>query len=127
VPNHLVEPFSKEFLRLYPRANLLVVGKGQMGKKRNILMVRIATGQWDGIVVSHSAFSRLPVRPGTEVEFEQSELRQIEDALLAEQSGNRDRRIIKALERAKRKFEARIDALPFPATDVVRAGRRRPE
>ena len=61
-------------------------------------MAKIATGDWDGVVCSHSSFNRLPVRQETELEFEALELRQIEDALLAEQEGNYDKRIIKTLE-----------------------------
>ncbi len=111
VPNHLVDQFAKEFLRLYPKANLLVVGRDEVGKDRNILMAKIATGDWDGVVCSHSSFNRLPVRQETELAFEATELKQIEDALLAEQEGAGDRRIVKTLERAKRKFEARMEEL----------------
>jgi hypothetical protein len=111
VPNHLTEQFAKEFLRLYPRANLLVVGRDDMGKRRNVLMSRIATQEWDGIVASHSALNRLPVRPETELEFEQAELSRIEEALLGEKASGNNRRIIKMLERAKRRFEARMEEL----------------
>ncbi len=111
VPNHLVEQFAKEFLRLYPKANLLVVGRDEVGKDRNVLMAKIATGDWDGVVCSHSSFNRLPVRQETELAFEAAELKQIEEALLAEQEDNNDRRIVKTLERAKRKFEARMEEL----------------
>ncbi len=111
VPNHLVDQFAKEFLRLYPSANILVISRDEVGKDRNVLMAKIATGDWDGIVCSHSSFNRLPVRQETELEFEAAQLRQIEEALLAEEQGNNDRRIIKTLERAKRKFEAQMDEL----------------
>jgi N12 class adenine-specific DNA methylase len=111
VPNHLVDQFAKEFIRLYPNANILVVGRDEAGKNRNVLMSRIATGDWDGVIVSHSSFGRLPVRPETELAFEEQESKAIESALLAEQEGNNDRRIIKTLERAKRRFEARMEEL----------------
>lgn len=111
VPNHLVDQFAKEFIRLYPNANILVVGRDEVGKNRNVLMAKIATGSWDGVICSHSSFNRLPVHPETEQEFEAVQLREIEEALLAEQEGNNDRRIVKTLERAKRKFEARMAEL----------------
>jgi N12 class adenine-specific DNA methylase len=90
VLNHLVDQFAKEFIRLYPNANLLVVSKYEIGKHRNVLMSRIATGNWDGVIVSHNSFSRLPVMHETELAFESEELKAIEDALLAEQEGNKE-------------------------------------
>ena len=108
VPNHLVDQFAKEFIRLYPNATILVVGRDEVGKDRNVLMAKIATGNWDGVIVSHSSFNRLPVRRETELAFETAELDEIEAALRAEQTGANDRRIVKTLERAKRKFEARM-------------------
>jgi hypothetical protein len=111
VPNHLVDQFAKEFIRLYPNATILVVGREDVGKDRNVLMSKIATGNWDGVIVSHSSFNRLPVRPKTELEFEGKELEQIETALRAEEAGEKDRRIIKMLERAKCRFTARMAEL----------------
>lgn len=111
VPNHLVDQFAKEFIRLYPNATILVVGRDEIGKDRNVLMAKIATGNWDGVIVSHSSFNRLPVRRETELAFETAELDEIEAALRAEQTGANDRRIVKTLERAKRKFEARMAEL----------------
>ena len=54
VPNHLVDQFAKEFIRLYPNANILVVGRDETGKDRNVLMARIATGDWDGVIAQGS-------------------------------------------------------------------------
>jgi N12 class adenine-specific DNA methylase len=106
-----VDQFAKEFIRLYPNATILVVGRDEVGKDRNVLMAKIATGNWDGVIVSHSSFNRLPVRRETELAFETAELDEIEAALRAEQTGANDRRIVKTLERAKRKFEARMAEL----------------
>ena len=111
VPNHLVDQFAKEFIRLYPNATILVVGRDEIDRDRNVLMAKIATGNWDGVIVSHSSFNRLPVRRETELSFETAELDEIEAAIRAEQTGANDRRIVKTLERAKRKFEARMAEL----------------
>ena len=111
VPNHLVNQFAKEFLRLYPNANILVVNRDEVGKNRDVLMAKIATGNWDGVIVSHSSFTRLPLHPDTEKSFDAMELEQLEAALRMEKSGECNRRIIKTLERAKRKFEARMAEL----------------
>lgn len=111
VPNHLVDQFAKEFIRLYPNATILVVGREDVGRDRNVLLSKIATGNWDGVIVGHTSFSRLPLRPATEAEFDATELEQIETALRMEETGEKNRRIIKSLERAKCRFEARMSEL----------------
>jgi N12 class adenine-specific DNA methylase len=57
VPNHLVEQFAREFLQLYPNARLLVAAKEGLARDRcKLLTAKIASGQRDGIVVTHSSF-----------------------------------------------------------------------
>ena len=66
VPNHMLEQFSREFLQLYPQARVLVTTKdltGREGRKR--FVARCATGDWDAVVITHSAFERLPLREDT--------------------------------------------------------------
>src|SRR5262249_49020527 len=60
VPNHLLEQFAREFMQLYPNARLLVAAKEDFTKeRRKFLTARIASGDWDGIVVTHSSFERI--------------------------------------------------------------------
>ncbi len=60
VPNHLLEQFSREFMQLYPNAKLLVAGKEDLTRdRRKFLTAKIASGEWDGIVVTHSSFERI--------------------------------------------------------------------
>ena len=60
VPNHLLEQFSREFMQLYPNARLLVAAKEDLTKdRRKFLTARIASGEWDGIIVTHSSFERI--------------------------------------------------------------------
>ena len=60
VPNHMLEQFSREFMQLYPNAKLLVAGKDDFTKqRRKLLTAKIASGQWDGIIMTHSSFERL--------------------------------------------------------------------
>ena len=62
VPNHLTEQWGSEFLRLYPHANILIATKKDFQKnKRKKLMARIATGEWDAVIVGHSSFCKIPV------------------------------------------------------------------
>ena len=56
VPNHLLEQFSREFMQLYPNARLLVAAKEDLTRdRRKFLTAKIASGEWDGIIVTHSS------------------------------------------------------------------------
>ena len=60
VPNHLLEQFSREFMQLYPNAKLLVAAKEDLSRdRRKFLTAKIASGEWDGIIVTHSSFERI--------------------------------------------------------------------
>ena len=60
VPNHLLEQFSREFMQLYPNAKLLVAAKEDLTRdRRKVLTAKIASGEWDGIIVTHSSFERI--------------------------------------------------------------------
>src|SRR5699024_3131665 len=62
VPNHLVEQWGSEFLQLYPSANILVTTKKDFEKKnRKKLFSRIATGDYDAVIVGHSQFEKIPM------------------------------------------------------------------
>jgi N12 class adenine-specific DNA methylase len=84
VPNHMLGQFAGEFLALYPGANILVATKDDFEKaKRKTLMSRIATGNWDAVIVTHSGFEKIPVSRATQEEFFQEQLREL--ALAIEQ------------------------------------------
>ena len=64
VPNHLLEQFSREFMQLYPNARLLVAAKDDLSReRRKFLTAKIASGEWDGVVVTHSSFERIGYVP----------------------------------------------------------------
>ncbi len=69
VPNHLLEQFSREFMQLYPNARLLVAAKEDLSRdRRKFLTAKIASGEWDGIIMTHSSFERIGMSrelPGT--------------------------------------------------------------
>src|SRR5215831_16133480 len=59
VPNHLLEQFAREFMQLYPNARVLIAAKEDFTReRRKLLTAKIATGEWDGIIVTHSSFER---------------------------------------------------------------------
>ena len=83
VPNHLVGQWAKEFIQLYPSANILATTKRDFEKRnRKRLFARMATGDWDVVIVAHSSFVKLDVDPGKRQAFVESEIAQIERAIL---------------------------------------------
>lgn len=103
VPNHLLEQFSREFMQLYPNAKLLVAAKEDLTReRRKFLTAKIASGEWDGIVVTHSSFERIGMSRGYQEKFL---LEQIEeyDQLLREHAGAKgaSRNLIKSIEKQK--------------------------
>ena len=60
VPNHMLEQFGREFMQLYPNARLLIAGKEDFTRdRRKLLTAKMASGTWDGIIVTHSSFERI--------------------------------------------------------------------
>jgi N12 class adenine-specific DNA methylase len=111
VPNHMLGQFTAELLGLYPGANILVATKDDFEKeKRKTLMSRIATGNWDAVIVTHSGFEKIPVARETQEEFFQEHLRELTLAI-EQQRKEGDCRIIKALERAKKQLESKMKEL----------------
>ncbi len=103
VPNHLLEQFSREFMQLYPNARLLVAAKEDLGKdRRKFLTAKIASGEWDGVIVTHSSFERIGMSRDYQEKFL---LEQIEEynQLLLEHAGNKgaNRNLIKTIEKQK--------------------------
>ena len=111
VPNHMLGQFSSELLTLYPGANILVANKDDFEKeKRQTLMSRIATGNWDAVIVTHSGFEKIPISRETQEGFIKGELRELALAIEQQRKQN-DARIVKALERAKKRLEAKLKEL----------------
>lgn len=111
VPNHMLGQFSSELLTLYPGANILVATQDDFERdKRKTLMSRIATGNWDAVIVTHSGFERIPLSSETQEGVIKGELRDL--ALAIEQQRREgDSRIVKSLERAKKKLEGKLKEL----------------
>ncbi|WP_052888108.1 DEAD/DEAH box helicase family protein [Thermogemmatispora carboxidivorans] len=110
VPNHLVEQWGAAFLQLYPQANIFVAGKEHFtAGNREKAMARIATGNYDAVIISQKSFEALPVSDATFNHFMRKQLASLEDALLearAEKGDNRS--IVKQLEKAKMRLETKI-------------------
>ena len=111
VPNHLVDQWATEFLNLYPHANLFVAGKDQFATgNRQRAMARIATGNYDAIIVSFRSFEFLPLSDDLFKRFLDEELSEIDDELVRmNASGGDNRRIVKQLETAKKRLKVRFE------------------
>jgi len=111
VPNHMLGQFSTELLMLYPGANILVAGKEDFeAQNRKKLFARIATGNWDAVIVTHSGFERIPLAQETQVRFFQEQLDELEK-IKREHADPDNRRLVKELEKAKKRLEAKLEAL----------------
>ena len=111
VPNHMLGQFSTELLTLYPGANILVAGKEDFeSQNRKRLFSRIATGNWDAVIVTHSGFERIPLSHDTQKRFFEEQLHELE-LVKREHADSSNRRLVKELERAKKRLEARLQAL----------------
>jgi N12 class adenine-specific DNA methylase len=104
VPNHLVDQWGAAFLMLYPQANIFFAGKEHFAKgSREKAMSRIATGNYDAVIVSHRSFEFLPVSDALFQQFVGKQVDLLETALLEAKADKGDtRRIVKELEKAKK-------------------------
>ena len=103
VPNHLLEQFSREFMQLYPNAKLLVAAKEDLTReRRKFLTAKIASGQWDGIIMTHSSFERVGMSRDYQEKFLVEQIAEY-DALLREHAADKgaNRNIIKQIEKQK--------------------------
>jgi N12 class adenine-specific DNA methylase len=106
VPNHLVEQWGAAFLQLYPQAKLFVATRDHFANgNRQRAMARIATGNYDAVIVSHRSFEFLPVSDNLFNRFIDEQVQQLESAILeAKTESGSDRRIVKELEKAKKRL-----------------------
>jgi N12 class adenine-specific DNA methylase len=113
VPNHLLEQFAREFMQLYPNARLLVAGKDDLTRdRRKLLTAKIASGDWDGIIVTHSGFERIGMSRGYQESFLREQIAEY-DALLAEHAAAKgeNRNLIKTIEKQKAARAERLNEL----------------
>jgi N12 class adenine-specific DNA methylase/SAM-dependent methyltransferase len=115
VPNHLLEQFAREFLQLYPNARLLVAGKEDLTReRRKLLTARIASGDWDGIITTHSSFERIGMSKAWQERFLKEQIEEY-DRLLVDGAGRDQtrghRNLIKTIEKQKAKREEKLKDL----------------
>ena len=112
VPNHLIEQWASEFLRLYPSANILAVTKKDFEpRNRKKFCARIATGDYDAVIIGHSQFERIPVSRERQERMLQEQIYEIEDGLMELRANNAERFTIKSLEKTKKSLEVKLKKL----------------
>jgi len=113
VPNHMLEQFSREFLMLYPDADILVATKKDLQKEqRKLFTAKAATGDWDAIIMTHSSFNKVGMSPDYQQAFIEKEIESYEELLrFASNKGGNNRRFIKDLETSKQNLENKLDNL----------------
>ena len=120
VPNHLLEQMAGDIKHLYPTANILAATKkDSAAANRQQLMARIATGQWDAVVVTHTAFEKLKLSEQAQTSFLAEEYAKVREAILSVKGrGEESRRVMKDLEKKKSSLQERINAIAkSPAKD----------
>src|ERR1035437_9450918 len=110
VPNHLVEQWGAEFLKLYPQARLFIAGREHFAAgNRQKAMARIASGNYDAVIVSHRSFEFLPVSDKLFKRFVEEQVEELEAAILEAKADRGDNpRLVKELEKAKKRFVAKL-------------------
>lgn len=122
VPNHLTEQMGAELLSLYPNANILVATKRDFEKdRRKTLCSRIATGNYDVVIVGHSQFSRLPLSDERQQRFLQDEIDRYTEEIDRTKRQQRGRSLtVKQMEQVRKSLQVRLEKLmDSPKDDVV--------
>ena len=112
VPNHLTEQWASEFLRLYPSANILAATKKDFElKNRKKFCARIATGDYDAIIIGHSQFERIPVSMERQERLLREQIEEVTEGIEELKSSRAERFTIKSMERTKKGLETKLKKL----------------
>lgn len=122
VPNHLTEQWAAEYMKLYPAANILVATKKDFEtKNRKRFCGRIATGDYDAVIIGHSQFEKIPMSVERQRALLEEQLDEIVSGIKQLKATNGERFTIKDLEKTKKKIEVKLEKLNDQARkdDVV--------
>lgn len=112
VPNHIVGQFASEWLQLYPSANLLVTAKRDFERQnRRHFCAKIATGDWDGVLIAHSQFEKIPLSNARQIAYYQAQVDEILGYLEELKYQQGERMTVKQLESSRKNIEKKIETL----------------
>ena len=112
VPNHLTEQWAAEFLQLYPAANILVATKKDFEmKNRKRFCGRIATGDYDAVIIGHSQFEKIPMSFERQRMILQQQIQDITDGIIELKANRGDKFSVKQLEKTKKSLTVKLEKL----------------
>ena len=112
VPNHLTEQWASEFLRLYPNAKLLVTSKKDFEPgNRKKFCARIATGDYDAVIIGHSQFEKIPLSAERQERLIQEQMDEIEEAIEEAKSQAGEHFTVKQLEKLRKSLKQKLEKL----------------
>ena len=112
VPNHLTEQWASDFLRLYPGANILAATKKDFEPaNRKKFCSRIATGDYDAVIIGHTQFEKIPLSMERQAAMIERQITEIEMAIEAVKAEKGERYTIKQMEKTKKSLDARLSRL----------------
>lgn len=120
VPNHLTEQIGEDFQKLYPGANILVATKNDFKKEnRQQLFAKIATGDFDAVIIGHSQLGMIPLSKERQVAILQDQINDIMIGIEELKKAEGSRFQVKQMERTKKSLEARLDKLEKSHDDII--------
>ena len=112
VPNHLTEQWASDFLRLYPGANILAATKKDFEPaNRKKFCSRIATGDYDAVIIGHSQFEKIPLSQERQIAIIERQIDEIELAIEQAKADNGERYTIKQMEKSRKSLQTRLEKL----------------
>ena len=112
VPNHLTEQWASDFLRLYPGANILAATKKDFEPaNRKKFCSRIATGDYDAVIIGHSQFEKIPLSTERQIAIIERQIDEIETAIALAKAERGERYTIKEMEKSRKSLVAKLDKL----------------
>lgn len=118
VPNHLTEQVGSDFLRLYPQANILIATKNDFTKEnRQRFMSKIATGNYDAVIIGHSQLTKLPLSPERQKAIYEEQISDIIEGIRELKAENGSSFQVKAMERTRKSLEKQLEKLESKGKD----------
>lgn len=112
VPNHLTEQWASDFLRLYPGANVLAATKRDFEPaRRKRFCARIATGEYDAVIIGHSQFGKIPLSPERQIRQTENQIQSITESIKELKESKGEHFTIKQMEKMKKSLEVRLQKL----------------
>ena len=122
VPNHLTTQIGREFMQLYPSADIMIADKKDFQpKNRKRFIGKIATGEWDAVIIGHSQFEKIPMSKEYQVKHIQDQIHDIVSFIEENKYSESQKFSVKQLEKTKKKLQVRLEKLndDFKKDDVI--------